>query len=44
MFLAFPFLHERIGFWPTVGASVLITVLCFGAFAMLVKHLGIELL
>jgi uncharacterized membrane protein (GlpM family) len=44
MFLAFPFLHERIGFWATIGASVLITVLCFGTFAMLVKHLGIELL
>jgi uncharacterized membrane protein (GlpM family) len=44
MFLAFPFLHERIGFWPTMAACVLITVVCFGVFSLLVKHFGIELL
>ena len=44
MFLAFPFLHERIGFWPTLGASALITVVCFAVFAYVMKHFGIELL
>jgi F0F1-type ATP synthase assembly protein I len=44
MFAAFPALLARLGFWPTIGASVLITVACFGAFALLVKPFGIELL
>lgn len=44
MFLAFPLLLPRLGFWPTMGASVAITVVCFGAFAFAVRHLGIQLL
>lgn len=44
MFLAFPLLLPRIGFWPTLMACVVITVLCFGLFALLVKRFGIELL
>ena len=44
MFLAFPFLHERIGFWATLGVSALITIVSFGVFALVVKHFGIELL
>ena len=44
MFLAFPFLHERIGFWLTLGASALITMVCFVVFAYVMKHFGIELL
>lgn len=44
MFLAFPLLLPRIGFWPTLAASVVITVICFGLFALLVKRFGIELL
>lgn len=44
MFLAFPMLLPRIGFWPTMLASVLITTACFGAFALAVRHFGIELL
>lgn len=44
MFLAFPLLLPRIGFWPTLAASVVITVVCFGLFALLVKRFGIELL
>lgn len=44
MFLAFPWLLPRIGFWPTLAASVVITVVCFGLFALLVKRFGIELL
>lgn len=44
MFLAFPWLLPRIGFWPTLGACVVITIVCFGIFAVAVKRFGIELL
>lgn len=44
MFLVFPWLLSRIGFWPTLAASVVITVVCFGLFAFLVKRFGIELM
>ncbi|MDO8345892.1 MAG: DUF3147 family protein [Cellvibrio sp.] len=44
MFLVFPWLLPRISFWPTLAASVVITVICFGLFALLVKRFGIELL
>jgi hypothetical protein len=44
MFLVFPWLLPRIGFWPTLGACVVLTVVCFGLFALLVKRFGIELL
>ncbi len=44
MFAAFPALLARLGFWPTMLASVLITVACFGLFALLVKQFGIDLL
>ena len=44
MFLLFPFLLPRIGFWGTLLASVLLTVGCFGLFAAVVRRWGIELL
>ena len=44
MFLAFPFLHDRFGFWPTIAACIGITVVCFVGFALIVKQFGIELL
>jgi F0F1-type ATP synthase assembly protein I len=44
MFLAFPFLLPRLGFWTTLLASALITVACFGLFALAVRRFGIELL
>jgi hypothetical protein len=44
MFLTFPALLPRIGFWPTLAASAVITVLCFVLFAMLVRRFGIELM
>jgi len=44
MFLAFPFLLGRIGFWPTMAASVVITVTCFGVFALALRPFGIQLL
>lgn len=44
MFLAFPVLLPRLGFWPTLLACVVITMVCFGLFAMAVRRFGIELL
>ena len=44
MFLVFPWLLPRMGFWPTLAASVVITLICFGLFALLVKRFGIELM
>jgi len=44
MFLAFPELLPRIGFWPAMLTCVVITVVCFGLFAVLVRRFGIELL
>lgn len=44
MFLAFPVLLERMGFWLSLLACVLITVACFGLFAVFVRRYGIELL
>ena len=44
MFLAFPFLLKRFGFWPTLGISVIITLVTFYVFAKIVKPYGIELL
>ena len=44
MFLAFPFLLPRLGFWLTLLACVGITVACFGAFALAVRPFGIQLL
>ena len=44
MFLAFPALLSRIGFWPALLACVAITIVCFGLFALAVRPFGIELL
>ena len=44
MFLLFPPLLTRIGFWPTLLACVIITAACFGLFALAVRRFGIELL
>lgn len=44
MFLAFPLLLPRFGFWPTLLACVVITLVCFWLFALLVRRFGIELL
>lgn len=44
MFLAFPMLLPRLGFWPTLLSCVVITLVCFWLFALLVRRFGIELL
>ncbi len=44
MFLIFPLLLPRLGFWPALLACVVITVICFGLFALLMRRFGVELL
>jgi uncharacterized membrane protein (GlpM family) len=44
MFLLFPYLLPKLGFWLTIGASVAVTVICFGLFALLMKNFGVQLL
>ncbi|QJE00151.1 DUF3147 family protein [Massilia forsythiae] len=44
MFLVFPVLLPRLGFWPTLAACVLLTVVCFVLFAACIKRFGITLM
>lgn len=44
MFLLFPYLLPKIGFWLTMGASMLLTIICFGLFALILKNFGIQLM
>lgn len=44
MFLAFPPMLPPLGFWPTLLGCIVLTMVCFGLFALLVRRFGIELL
>jgi len=44
MFAVFPWLLARFGFWPALGACVLVTLCSFGVFALVLKRFGIYLL
>lgn len=44
MFLAFPFLLPRLGFWTSLGICVALTVGCFAALAFALRPFGIRLL
>jgi F0F1-type ATP synthase assembly protein I len=44
MFLVFPALLQRLGFWPALAGCVVLTVVCFVVFAVLVKRLGVTLM
>jgi len=44
MFLAFPLLLPRLGFWLTLVSCVVITMACFGVFALVMRRFGINLL
>jgi len=44
MFLAFPVLLPRIGFWTTLLVCIAMTIVCFVLFAMVVRRFGIELM
>jgi hypothetical protein len=43
MFLAFPWLLPRLGFWPTLAACVAITMICFGLFVLVARRFGVQL-
>lgn len=44
MFVLFPVLLPRIGFWPTLLGCVVVTIACFGAFALVMRRFGVDLL
>lgn len=44
MFLMFPWLLGRFGFWPALGLSALVTIVSFGLFALVVRTFGVRLL
>ncbi len=44
MFLVFPWLLEKFGFWGAVGTSLILTILCFALLSYLVRAIGIDLL
>ena len=44
MFLAFPWLFSRLGFWYALLAGMAITLISFGLLALLLRQFGIQLL
>ncbi|MCR9278570.1 MAG: DUF3147 family protein [Pseudomonadaceae bacterium] len=44
MFLLFPLLMPRIGFWPSLGAGVIMTMALFGLLSLVLRRFGIELI
>jgi hypothetical protein len=44
MFLAFPKLLERLGFWPALTASVVMTFAIFGVYALTLRRFGVNLI
>ena|SRR5687768_6683064 len=44
MFLAFPVLLDRMGFWPTLVTCIGITIACFGLLALVGRRYGLDLL
>lgn len=44
MFLLFPWLLPKFGFWLTMAASIAITLMAFGVFAFITKNFGIDLI
>lgn len=43
MFLAFPALLNRLGFWPTLLACAVLTVACFLLLGLVLRRFGIAL-
>jgi hypothetical protein len=44
MFLFFPQLLSRFGFWPSLLIFVTMTIIFFGVFSVIVRRFGVELL
>lgn len=43
MFLLFPSMLSKLGFWGALAASAVVTIVCFWMFAQVVKPFGIDL-
>ncbi|MGJ4751770.1 DUF3147 family protein [Leptospira kmetyi] len=43
MFLSFPYLQKKFGFWSSISVSAIVTIVCFGIFALLLEKFGINL-
>ena len=43
MFLLFPLMMEKLGFWLALAASAVITAMCFAVLAVAGKSFGLEL-
>ncbi len=44
MFLCFPLMHQRWGFWIALLASCLMTIVIFWAYALVLRRFGINLM
>jgi len=44
MFLLFPYLIQKTGFWLSLALCILLTIVLFAAYAMVLKRFGIQLL
>lgn len=44
MFLLFPYMLPRIGFWGSLGVSAIVTLVAFFALAKIVARFGVHLL
>ena len=44
MFLLFPYLLPKLGFWPTLLSCIIFTLVVFYVFAIVLKQFGIDLL
>ena len=44
MFLIFPYLLKKFGFWITLSSSMMITLIIFYIFAKVMKSFGVDLL
>ena len=43
MFLAFPAMQARWGFWPALAGSALLTMVLFAVLALTLRRFGVEL-
>jgi FtsH-binding integral membrane protein len=44
MFLVFPPLQARLGFWWALAVSCAVTALCFGILSLIARRFGVDLL
>jgi hypothetical protein len=44
MFLVFPLLIDRLGFWLALSASSVVAIICFFSLALVLKIFGVNLL